>query len=96
MPTIKPKSPIAEPKISIIRIFTKRAELAASARAAPEPTMPTAMPQKRLTIPTDKPAPNITYPAIQFEDIITSLLTPGLLILYSSSIPDRTMAVIKP
>lgn len=40
MPTIIPKSPIAEAKISMIRILTKRDGLAASARAAPLPTMP--------------------------------------------------------
>jgi hypothetical protein len=37
IPTIKPNRPIALPKISTIRIFTNNAELAASARAAPEP-----------------------------------------------------------
>lgn len=50
---------MAEPKISTIRILTKRAEFAASERAAPEPTMPTAIPQNKLTRPTAKPAPNI-------------------------------------
>lgn len=60
MPTISPKSPIAEPKISIIKILTNNIGLAASLRAAPEPTMPTAMPQNKLTKPTARPAPNIT------------------------------------
>lgn len=44
MPTIKPNRPIAEPKISTMRILTNSAELAASARAAPDPTIPTAIP----------------------------------------------------
>uniref|UniRef100_A0A1B0BL69 Uncharacterized protein n=1 Tax=Glossina palpalis gambiensis TaxID=67801 RepID=A0A1B0BL69_9MUSC len=60
MPTIKPKRPIAEPKISTIKIFTNKIEFAASARAAPEPTTPTETPQNKLTKPTAKPAPNIT------------------------------------
>jgi hypothetical protein len=33
-----PKRPMALPKISMMRILTKREESAASARAAPEPT----------------------------------------------------------
>uniref|UniRef100_A0A1B0A8P1 Uncharacterized protein n=1 Tax=Glossina pallidipes TaxID=7398 RepID=A0A1B0A8P1_GLOPL len=60
MPTIKPKRPIAEPKISTIKIFTNKTEFAASAKAAPEPTTPTETPQNKLTKPTAKPAPNIT------------------------------------
>ena len=40
MPIIIPKSPIAEAKISIIKILTKRAGFAASEIAAPEPTIP--------------------------------------------------------
>ena len=35
---IRPKRPIALPKISTMRIFTKSAGLAASDRAAPDPT----------------------------------------------------------
>lgn len=65
MPTIKPKSPMAEPKISMMRILTNNDEFAASANAAPEPTIPTDIPQNKLTKPTDKPEPNITYPASQ-------------------------------
>lgn len=59
MATITPNSPIALPKISTIRILTKRLPFWASARAAPLPTMPTQMPQKRLENPTVRPAPNM-------------------------------------
>lgn len=59
MPTMRPKRPMALPKISMIKIFTKSEGLAASARAAPEPTIPTAMPQNRLTRPTVRPAPKM-------------------------------------
>lgn len=34
---MSPNRPMALPKISMIKIFTNRAELAASARAAPDP-----------------------------------------------------------
>ena len=37
---IMPKSPIALAKISMIKILTKSAGLAASAKAAQEPTIP--------------------------------------------------------
>lgn len=46
-------------KISTIKIFTNKDEFAASAMAAPDPTTPTAIPQKRFTNPTVNPAPNI-------------------------------------
>lgn len=59
MPTISPKRPIADPKISTIRTLTNNAELAASASAAPDPTIPTAIPQNKLTKPTEIPAPKI-------------------------------------
>ena len=62
MLTITPKRPIADAKISTIRILTKRDPFWASARAAPDPTMPTAIPQKRLQNPTVSPAPNRAYP----------------------------------
>ena len=86
IPTMSPKRPTALPKISTIKILTKRAGLAASARAAPEPifpqilifrnnpfkkkfqmkyhlpTIPTEIPQNRLTKPTVRPAPNMAYP----------------------------------
>ena len=56
---IRPNRPIALPKISTMRILTKRAGLAASERAAPEPTWPTQMPHTRLVSPVVSPAPNI-------------------------------------
>ena len=59
---INPKRPIALPKISMMRILTKRELLAASASAAPDPTMPTHTPQARLLSPTVRPAPNILKP----------------------------------
>lgn len=57
--TMTPNRPMALPKISTIRIFTKRLAFWASAKAAPLPTMPTQMPQKRLEKPTVRPAPNM-------------------------------------
>ena len=50
---------MAEPKISIMRIFTNRELFAASERAAPDPTMPTHRPQARLVMPTVSPAANM-------------------------------------
>ena len=69
---IRPKRPMAEPKISTIRILTKSEASAASARAAPEPTWPTHRPQTRLTTPVVRPAPNMRYPAIQFLSLMDS------------------------
>ncbi len=48
---------MAEAKISMIKIFTNSEEFWASARAAPEPTTPTATPQNKFESPTVKPAP---------------------------------------
>lgn len=41
MPTITPKSPSADPKISITNIFTKVSAVWASASAQPLPVIPT-------------------------------------------------------
>ena len=57
--TITPNKPMAEPKISMMRIFTNSELFAASAKAAPEPTMPTQRPQAKFVIPTVRPAANI-------------------------------------
>ena len=59
---MRPKRPMAEPKISMMRILTKSVESAASANAAPDPTMPTQIPHARLQMPTVSPAPNILKP----------------------------------
>jgi len=59
METMTPNRPIALPKISTIRILTNRAGSCASASAAPDPTMPTQIPQNRLEKPTVSPAPNM-------------------------------------
>ena len=56
---IIPKRPIALAKISIIRILTNKAGFAASAKAAPEPTTPTAKPQTKFEKPTVNPPPKI-------------------------------------
>ena len=63
MPTMIPKSPSAEPKISMIKIFTKVEGVWASARAHPAPVIPTATPQKRFESPTLIPAVNIAKAA---------------------------------
>ena len=57
--TMTPKRPMALAKISTMRILTKSDASCASASAAPDPTMPTAMPQKRFEKPTVRPAANI-------------------------------------
>lgn len=72
-PTISPNKPIALPKISTINILTNNDEFAASAKAAPDPTIPTAKPQNKLTNPTIKPAPNIKYAPIKFFALNGSL-----------------------
>ena len=59
---INPKSPIALPKISTIKILTNNVESAASANAAPDPTWPTQRPHTRFTRPVVRPAANIAYP----------------------------------
>lgn len=48
MPTMIPKSPRAEPKISMIRILTNMRGSCASDRAQAEPTTPTQIPQKKV------------------------------------------------
>lgn len=67
IPTISPKRPITLAKISRIRILTNRVEFWASARAAPEPTIPTVIPQATLDTPTVTPAANMRKPAKQFS-----------------------------
>ena len=62
IPTINPNKPMAEAKISMMRILTKTVGFAASVKAAPDPTIPTATPQNKLDNPTMSPAPNIRYP----------------------------------
>jgi len=59
METMTPNRPIALPKISTIRILTNRAGSWASARAAPDPTIPTHTPQNKFEKPTVRPAPNM-------------------------------------
>lgn len=57
---MRPKRPIALPKISMIRIFTNKEGFAASEIAAPDPTIPTQNPHTRFTNPTVIPDPKIT------------------------------------
>lgn len=63
MPIITPKSPSADPKISMMRILTKVEGVYESARAQPAPTTPTHTPQKRLERPTESPDPKIAKAA---------------------------------
>jgi len=51
---ISPNRPKTDPKISMIRTLTKSFSLAASARAAEEPTRPTQIPQNKLQTPKTK------------------------------------------
>lgn len=62
MPTMTPKRPMTLAKISRIRILTKSVEFWASARAAPDPTIPTVIPQATLETPTVSPAANMRKP----------------------------------
>jgi hypothetical protein len=57
IPTMTPNRPKALPKISMIRILTKVDGVCESARAQPEPVIPTQTPQKRFDRPTERPAP---------------------------------------
>jgi len=74
IPTIIPNKPKALPKISMISIFTNVSGVWASARAHPEPVIPTHTlyifilfqikinyPQNKLDNPTDKPTENKLY-----------------------------------
>jgi hypothetical protein len=54
-PTINPKRPTIDPKISMTRTFTNRDASAASASAQDEPAMPTETPHTRLDKPTVRP-----------------------------------------
>merc|ERR1712166_1036216 len=62
MPTMIPKGPRAEPKISMTRILTNMRGSCASDRAQAEPTTPTQIPQKRLARPTVMPVQKKQYP----------------------------------
>ena len=53
---ITPYSPRALPKISTMSIFIKVPFCAASTRAAPDPMIPTQIPQVRLVRPQMNPA----------------------------------------
>ena len=61
IPTMTPNNPIADPKISTIRILTNVAGVCASASAQLAPTAPTHTPQKRLERPTVTPEEKIAY-----------------------------------
>merc|ERR1719384_747474 len=56
IPTIIPKIPSADAKISTIKIFTNREESWASAIAQLDPAIPTDTPDAMLVRPTDRPA----------------------------------------
>ncbi len=55
--TIRPNNPITLANISTIKILTNKLGFWASARAAPDPTIPMQDPQNKLEIPTVNPAP---------------------------------------
>jgi hypothetical protein len=58
-PTIKPKRPSTDPKISTTNTFTNNSGFCASAKAALDPVTPTDKPQSKLQIPTVKPPQKI-------------------------------------
>ena len=59
MPTMTPKSPMAEAKISMIKILTNVEGVCESARAQPDQMTPTETPQNKFERPTEIPAPKI-------------------------------------
>ena len=61
IPTMIPKIPRADAKISTIKTLTKRDESWASARAHDEPAIPTAIPLAMLVNPTDSPDEKTAY-----------------------------------
>ena len=63
IPTIIPKIPRAEAKISTIKILTNNEASCASAMAQLDPAIPTDTPDAMLVRPTESPAENIPYPA---------------------------------
>ena len=89
-PTIKPKRPKTEPKISITRILTNNEESAASETAAVDPVIPTATPQIKLLTPTVIPAQNKEKPVYKllFEYNVSALA----LVIFD----ENTIAMIKP
>ena len=56
-----PQRPSALPKISTINIFINVPFYAASVNAAPEPIIPTQIPQPKFEIPHKRPAAKIAY-----------------------------------
>ena len=62
--TITPISPIASPKISITKHFTKSDESAASAFAIAAPNLPTQKPAPMLENPMITPEKNCAYAAL--------------------------------
>jgi len=93
IPMIIPNRPIALAKISMINIFTNNAGLAASARAAPDPTIPTAKPQTRLLNPTVSPPAKSEYPAAKFL-AMTSFEAPSR--SKGANLLTKTKAIIMP
>ena len=63
MPTMIPKIPRADAKISTINTFTNKEESCASAIAQLDPAIPTDTPDAILVRPTESPAENIPNPA---------------------------------
>mmetsp|Transcript_7418 Transcript_7418/g.17089 ORF Transcript_7418/g.17089 Transcript_7418/m.17089 type:complete len:83 (-) Transcript_7418:1-249(-) len=59
IPTIMPKMPRAEAKISTIKILTNRDESWASPTAQLDPAIPTETPDAILVSPTDRPEENM-------------------------------------
>lgn len=89
---LTPNKPSADPKISTTRIFTNSVELAASERAAEEPTTPTQRPQARFAHPVVSPAASSAYPLVY---ALTGQVPSGFLSTYSILV-WRMMATMTP
>ena len=80
IPTITPKSPKADPKISITKILTNVSAVYASDKAQPLPVTPTQIlillfyPQSKFENPTEMPVQNNELPANHALKIINFYL----------------------
>jgi len=85
-----PKRPRALPKISIIKIFTKRESFCAFASAQEAPIIPTQTPQHKFAKPTVRLEKKIPQPAKRLASLI------GRPCGGAVTFPENTIAMIIP
>ena len=101
MAIMTPYRPRAPPKISTISIFMKVPLCAASVKAAPDPIIPTQIPQVRLHPPVMTPAANTPYAFLlaswKFEALESTVyLILSLFHAHSFGFDVKRIAIITP